>query len=212
MSKRKFFYDTLQDSSRRLGNSMVMCKGSPAWINLVSGLNTDQQATVNFLPFNGNDKAELIPLTPEYFEIRRLPQLGYVDYGDYSFYLCRRPVRAGKQGLDNGNVAIPQVPGGRSPNFHTLLSRKEFVQMLSGKYDKFEKVWEKIVGAEEPVKRAVSKTMALSVDDIESVSIWNRGIKVGIANNPRKYGPVFKLPQKYRYLTEELSENGIKVE
>lgn len=211
--KRKFFYDSLADSTRRLGQSLVLCKGRPAWIGGVQGLNTDQQATVNWVPFNTNEKAEVIPLTPEYFEIRRLPQLGYVDYGDYSFYLCRRPVRTGKQGLDRGNVQIPTSAGPlRTPNFDTLLQRKEFGNMLCGKYDSFEKVFHKIVGSEEPVKRAFSKTMALSVDDIESVSIWNRGIKVGIANNPRKYGPLFKLPQKYRYLTEELQENGIKVE
>lgn len=214
MKKRNQFYDSLEDSSRRIGQSIVLCKGAPAWISAVQGLNTKQQALVNFLPFplNGAAPQEVVPLTPEYFEIRQLPPLGYVDYGEYSFYLTRKPIRNGKQGFDSRNTIIPAAGGVKTPSFQNLLVRKELCHMFLEKYDSFNKVFDKILSAEEPLKRAFSRTMALSIDDLELVSLWNRGIKVGVANNPRRHGPLFKLPQKYMYLREELSENGIKIE
>ena len=108
MAKKKFFYDSLEDSTRRIGSSVVMARRDekadpePCWVNQVQGLNTDQHAQVLFLPYPVNPRAEdlkVLPLTPDYFEVRRLPQLGYVDYGEYSFSLSRSPIRIGKQGF-----------------------------------------------------------------------------------------------------------------
>lgn len=221
MAKHKFFYDSLEDSTRRISQSVVMARQSPkhdlepCWVQQIQGLNTNQEAQALFLPWpqNSNPKAVVLPLTPEYFEVRKIPQLGYVDYGDHSFYLSRRPVRNGKQGICRGNLVVPQTAGIRGvPNFEAFLNRREFYNLFLDKYDTMRHVFEKILSSEEPLKRAFSKTMALSVDDMESVSLWNRGLRVGLSNNPRKHGPVFRLPKTFRHLKEELEENGIKVE
>lgn len=215
---KRFFYDSIDDSMRRIGQSVVMARSSPkedyapAYLIQVSGLNTDQIGAVQYLPLTGQNKVEQVPLTGEYFEVRRLPSLGYVDYGDSSFYLTRKPVRNGKQGLCRNNVNIPQSQGNRQPTFEVLLQRRDFSNLLLDKYQSFKSVFEHVLNSEEPLMRSFSKTMALSIDDMESVSLWNRGIRVGVCNSPKRYGPVFKLPQKFKYLTEELNESGIKVE
>ncbi len=219
MSK-KFFYDSLEDSSRRLQGTVVSYRKSlkdefqPCYVHQIMGLNTDQMADAWSLPIPvKGGKGEQIPLTPEYFEVRKLPLLGYVDHKGWSHYVSRRSVRQSRQGFHSTNLNIPVNPDtGAIPQFNTLLSSKEFVGMLRGEYDPFGKVFDTLMTSDEPIMKAFSKTMALSIDDMESVSLWNRGVRVAVSNNPKKYGPVFKLPQKYRYLTEELEEQRIRVE
>ena len=212
MSKRKFFYDTIDDSNQRLRETVVVCKNEPAYVAGVMGLNTDQIAEVIFLPWDDKPKTEQIPLTNDFFEIKNLPCLGYVDFGNYSHYLCRRPSRQTKQGLFRNTVYIPPSPEGKTPGFNAILGTKEFYDMLKGKYPSLDKVFGEVLASDEPTKRAFSKTMAVAVDDVEAVSLWHRGMKVGVCNNPRQYGPVFKLPNKFSYLREELEENKIRIE
>jgi len=190
-------------------------KGSlePCLIDQIQGLNTDQQAYIQLLPANFDKPIYIkdVPLTNEFFEIHRLPPLGYVDYGDASFYLSRRPLRGTKQGFTRGNINIPQSPHTRTPDYNNLVIRKEFLDMLKDRYESLEKTWEKISKSNEPLMRAVTKILAVSIDDLESVTLFNRGMKVGVCNNPRKLGPVFTLPKKFQYLKEEIVESGIRI-
>lgn len=215
MSKRKFYYDSVGDSQARLSGTVVTCRGEPCFVHSVQGLNTNQIAQVTFLPYNPRSKEfkiEEIPLTRENFEVNRLPQLGYVNGKNFAYYLSRRPVRGIKQGLCRGNVDIPNPYDGPAPNFETLISKKEFVDMLLGKYEAFRNVFDHVVYSDEMTTKAFNKQYALELDEMESVTLNYRGLKVARANNPRKVGPVFKLPKQFHYLAEELQENGIRIE
>lgn len=213
MMKRKFFYDSVEDSQRRLSSTVVQFDGDPVMIHSIQGLNTDQIATVFHLPYSRVDGNHFsAPLIPSRFQIRDLPGLGYVDYKDFSYYTMRIPSRQGKQGYCRSNVQILQNPNGGTPTWEMLLATKEFRGMLTGKYKRFGDVFDSVISSDTPVKRSFSKTMSLEIDDMESVSLEHRGMKVAVANNPKKSGPVFRLLNKFRYLTEELSEYGVKVE
>lgn len=213
MSKNKFFYDSLEDSQRRLNSTVVLFQGSPVWIQNVIGLSKDQQAEIIHLPWKGQKGGkDVVPLTPQYFTIRNLPPLGYVDYDDFSHYCSRIPSRQGKQGLCRNNVSVSHNPDGMTPNFENLLEKTSCVDMLTNKYPGFDKVYQEIVASDEALKRAFSKTMALHIDDMESIIIEHRGVKVAVTNNARRTGPVFRLVNKFAYLKEEFQENGIKLE
>ena len=210
----KFFYDSLEDASRRLQGTVVLHKNlGPVYVSGLQGLNTDQYADVVPLPTGRRGEGNTtLPLTPKEFEIHKLPSLGYVDTADYSFYLNRRSNRQGKQGFCRTNINIPNNNTGRVPAFENLLASRQFLNMLTNKYPKMEEVFDKVLKSEEPIMQSFSKIFALSIDDMESVSLWNRGLKVAVANNPKKYGPQFRLPPKFQYLREELQENGIRIE
>lgn len=214
MSKRKFFYDSIEDSQRRLNGTVVILDGDPVLINSVNGLNTDQIANCFQLPFARDQVGRGVdaPLIPKRFVIRDLPTLGYVDFKDHSYYTMRIPSRQGKQGYCRSNTQITANPNGGTPTWETLINTKQFRQMMLGEYTRFGQVFDGILGADNPMKRSFSKCMALEIDDMESVTLEHRGMKVAVANNPKKYGPVFRLPKKFQYLTEELSEHGIRVE
>lgn len=209
--KSKFFYDSVEDSHRRLGGTVVVFKGLPTYINSVSGLNTDQQAEIHQLPFRGG-KSQLVPLTSELFSVRNLPPLGYVDYKRFSHYACRIPSRQSKQGYCRTNVQVSANPDGDNPDFNTLMELPSLINMFQGKYPSLSSAFEELLGEEEPLKRSISRTTAIWIDDAESVTLEYRSVKVGVANNPKKYGPLFRLPQKYSYLKEEMNELGIKIE
>lgn len=214
MTKRKFFYDSVEDSHKRLTSTVVLLDDEPVYIQAVSGLNTDQIADYVALPFNPNgaNDPRKAPLIPSRFSIRSLPCLGYVDFKDFSYYTARIPSRQGKQGYCRSNIQVSVNPNGNTPNWDGLLQTKSVVTMMKNTYSGFAKVFDQIVGSEEPLKRAFAKHMALEIDDMESISLEHRGMKVAVVNNPKKYGPLFRLPNKFRYLTEELQEYGIKTE
>ena len=213
MTKRKFFYDSVEDAQRRLNGTVVIVDGEPAMVQAVNGLNTDQIANVVMIPWTPQNVRQLdVPLIPKRFTIRNLPTLGYVDWKDHSHYLMRIPSRQNKQGYCRQNTQIPQNPNGNNPNFEQIVNSSNFKTMLSGKYDRFDRIFDAVVSSDNPLKRAFAKHLALEIDDMESVSLEHRNIKVAVCNNPKKYGPVFRLPKKFQYLTEELTEHGIKVE
>lgn len=213
MTKRKFFYDSIEDSHKRLTGTVVLLDKEPVYINAVSGLNTDQIADYTVLPFLGrNVEPNKAPLIPSRFSIRSLPSLGYIDFKDFSYYCMRIPSRQNKQGYCRANVQVLANPNGNTPNWDGLLQTKSVVAMFKDQYPSFVGMFDKIVSSDTPLKKAFAKTMALEIDDMESVSLEHRGMKVAIVNNPRKYGPVFRLPNKFRYLAEELQEYGIRTE
>lgn len=212
MSKRKFFYDSIEDSQRRLNGTVVLLDGEPALVNAVNGLNTDQIASVMPIPYSPRTAPIEAPLIPKRFTIRNLPPLGYVDYKDHSHYMMRVPSRQTKQGYCRANTQISPNPLGGTPTFEGIMNTKQFQAMMAGKYARFTNVFDEILASENPLKRAFCKQMALDIDDMESITLEHRGMKVAVANNPRKYGPVFRLPKKFQYLTEELQEFGVRVE
>jgi len=69
MSKNKFFYDSLEDSQRRLNFTVVLFQGSPVWIQNVIGLSKDQQAEIIHLPWKDHKALakDVVPLTPQLF-------------------------------------------------------------------------------------------------------------------------------------------------
>lgn len=212
--KKKFFYDTVDDANRRLSSTVVLFKGDPVWIHDVRGLNTDQVATIQDLPWK-DQKSKQTPLTSETFSVRNLPPLGYVDHKSHSFYLVRKPARQGKQGYCRSNVEILPSPDVVAPNFEGLISNTGLLDMFRNEYSPFKTVYDMMMESiqnEGTMKKAFSRTLALAVDDMESIILEHRGTKVGVANNPRKYGPTFRILDRYHFLKEELIENGIKLE
>lgn len=208
----KFFFDSIQDANQKLASTVVMAKGLPCYIETVQGLNTDQQAKIYWMPLDQHrNDSEILRLDKETFEVKRLPSLGYVNHRNYSHYLSRRPVRQAVQGLNSRNVHIPGGDEG-TPNWDAMLYSRDFADMLMNKYISFDRVFDEILTSQMPLKKAFSRTFAMSIDDLEAVYLWNRGVKVAVANNPKKYGPVFKVPQKYKYLNEELTEQRISLE
>lgn len=215
MSKRKFFYDSIEDAQRRLSSSVVLLDGDPVLLMSVTGLNTDQIGNCYPIPYKG--RGDIIPnisapLNSSRFSVRNLPRLGYVDYKDYSYYLMRIPSRQGKQGYCRSNVQILNNPLGGTPNWELLMSIPAFKDMFLDRYPRFDRVFDQILSSETPLKRSFGKNVSLEIDDMESVSLEHRGMKVAVANNPKKFGPVFRLPKKFQYLSEELQEYGVKVE
>lgn len=212
MVAKRFFYDSVDDGARRLSKTVVMHKGEPVWLQDVMGLNTDQQATISRLPLKIGKDLEVVSLVRDDFEIRQLPCLGYVDYKGSSYYIRRIPVRQGKQGYFEETTEIPVNHQGYIPTFKQLISTTEFVSMMMNKYPKFDKVFEEIIESDEETSKSFKKTFSLSMDDMSCLALNYRGQKVAIANNPKKYGPVFRLPKQFRYLTEELNESGIRID
>jgi len=210
--KRKWFYDSVDDSNRRLRSSVVMYQNQPVLIERVAGLNTDQVANFYRLPLGKAPIVEQAPLNAQNFRIKDLPSLGYVDHKKYSYYVSRVSSRQNIQGISRHNTIIQANPEGGAPNLDGLTLISSFVDMLNNKYPQFRNVFEEVISSDDPIKRAFTKTFAISIDDMETVDLEHRGMKVARAVNPKKLGPVFKLPKKFHYLSEELEENGLRVE
>lgn len=180
-------------------------------IENIVGLNTDQVAQFYPLPIKA-PVVQQAPFTAEHFTIRNLPHLGYVDYRGYSHYVSRVPSRQNVQGYNRSNTTIQANPEGNTPNWDALTQTVGLRDMLTGKYRKFGTIFDEVIESDVPIKRAVSLTSALSVDDMETLDLEYRGMKVARCNNPKKYGPLFRLPKKFHYLKEEFEENGIRIE
>lgn len=212
----KFFYDSLEDIVRRLAGTVVAdVEGNPVLIHAVAGLNTDQMVDFFTLPLKTYDNRtpERAPLTKERFEIRRLPTLGYTDYGkDDAVYIQRVPIRGNKQGYCRENTRLSN----RGVTFQNLINDKGFVQMFKGKYKPFKQVIENVVEAdiddETPrYARSVNKVFAISGDDLGHISLFHRGVRIGRCMKPKK-AAVFVVADQFAYLKETLEEAGIKVE
>jgi hypothetical protein len=210
LSERKFHYDSLEDAQRRLLGTVVMYDGDPVFIDNIRGLSRDQIADITVLPYNAIRKE--VKLLVKNFQVLDLPPLGYINYGNFSHYLTRVPVRQIRQGLCAQNVMISQNPDGKNPTFDQMMRHQSMVDMFKNRYPHFDECWERLLKADEPFKIAFGKKFAVSIDDMESVTLECRGINVARSNNPRKYGPRFALPKKFEYLAEELQENAIRTE
>lgn len=208
---RKWFYDSVEDGNRRLRGSVVIYKDDPVIISQIVGLNTDQHANFYRIPTK-NPVVEIDIFNARNFRIRDLPTLGYVDWKKHSYYVSRVSSRQNVQGISRHNTLIQTNPDGGTPTLDHLIQTKSFVDMLTGRYDRFQNVFDELVASEDPIKKSFGKTFALSVDDMETIDLEYRGMKVARVNNPKRNGPRFSLPNKFAFLKEELEENGIRVE
>lgn len=162
------------DLNARLSGTICRYDGMPYLIQVT------ERGTVRLDDMvSGEGGARIDPSDPK-FDIST-PPLGYVNFREHCKYLTRIPTRRYKQGIDNRNTIMSPIPGpnidrmGR--NGHTLHC-VEVRNMMLNKYEDSRAVL-KALREGRHVSRAISRSVAFSIDGIGLVSVYLKNNIVG---------------------------------
>jgi hypothetical protein len=204
-------YETAEDATMRLRNTVVLYKGNPVSIREIIPGTKDEIFRVLFreLPIVG-DKEEIAErkyISSKHFDIAPF-KLGYVNRptGSGAFYCSRLPNRIQKQGLCGENFSAVAYTGEHLP-FNVFLKTKETLDMIAGRYPSYAVALRAL--AKVPAV-AFSRDFCFVKDEVvpELVYIYHKGAKVGLWKGETSSVVVGK---KFECLKEGLSELGIRV-
>ncbi len=226
MSLKGDAYETQEEISFRLLNSVVLYDGKPVYISRVNlPENADEKkeiARVHFfeLPYGvevdrygdpipgmkgkGKGVEQRKYLSSKNFELAPF-KMGYCNMGDEAVFVSRNPVRQNRQGLSQGTTSILDINGKKSGNygFNHLIAAKGFSDMVAGSYPTFKDVGD-LLGDNEKSSVALSRSFACRIDnDLEALVLLHKGIKCGIALKGDK---TLRLPPKFHFLKQEAEE------
>lgn len=162
------------DLNARLGGTICRYTGKPYLVQVTDGGSVWLCDMVT-----GVQESKINPKDPE-FDIST-PELGYVNYNNYCLYASRYPGRRYKQGIDSRNTLQTPLPNsregvrmGRNGNVNT----EEFRQMLLNKYPDGREVLSRLRKGHYS-SRAISRSVAFSIDPIGLVSVYYKNTLVG---------------------------------
>ncbi len=197
-----FAYTDIRDAQQHLQHSVIMYDGRPVWVNEIFNHEQTFKVSISSLPRQRD------PITVDLMDPLLGPRearLGYVNSNlGYALYLTRIPLRQYKQGLCRSNVHIPGVNGQRIVNFENLIREPGFADSLRNIYPTYDEAANRL--NENPNVRSVAfdKCFALERDELGFFRLFYKGEPVAFGEDKS-----FKLPKKFCYLKEMISELGV---
>jgi len=210
-------YESVEDATMRLRNTVVLYKGDPVLIKEIRpGDDEKDILRVLFqpLPLAGGEVPGRIGLQAEeeqkrkyisskHFDIAPI-KLGYVNGKDFVFFCSRLPNRIQKQGLCSENFSGKMLAG-PAVGFNTFLTCKESVDTIKGNYPSFIRSLELL---ERVPAVAFSREFCLVRDDVipHLVYLYHKNVKVGYYSKDE-----VSIGKKFECLKERLNEMHLKV-
>jgi hypothetical protein len=202
-------YETVEDASMRLRNTVVLYKGDPVYITRLERGTEDEIFRVYYrpLPLKPGDEAEARKfISSKYFDIAPF-RMGYLnDLKNGAYYCKRSPNRIQKQGLCGENF-VARTHNGKGIPFNVFITNPEVVLMINNVYPTLTQA---IKALEKSPGVAFSRDFCLVRDEVltDLIYIYHKGEKVGLLQ--RDDGSV-RLAAKFRCLKEALEELKITV-
>lgn len=209
MSLKGDKYETMEEVTTRLKDSVVMYDGKPVYITRVSFPEPDEPedkiSRVFFreLPYN-NNKEQRKFLSSKKFELAT-PRLGYFNSYGQAVFVSRAPVRQYQQGLTKKTASLYDCHGKplRDMDFLGMVKAQGFVDMINGKYPSFQEAGD-MIGDMDNSSVALSTSFAFRVDhDLDALLLLHKGTRCGLALKGDK---ALKIPQKFHFLRQEMEE------
>lgn len=220
MSLKGDKYETQEEVRLRLEGSVVLYKEKPVYITRCSFPEEEDKkgeiARVYFMPLPYGKrlkKGERQPgetrkfLSSKNFDLAPF-RMGYFNYKGRAYFASRAPVRQYKQGLTGKTCSIKGIKGRPADdiNFDMMIKTDGFADMVAGNYPTFAEIGE-LLGDEEQSSVAISRSFAFEIDhDLDSLFLLHKGVRCGLALRDDK---ALRIPEKYRFLREEMEECGI---
>lgn len=210
-------YESVEDASMRLRNTVVMYDGKPVFITGITNGTGDDILRVRFqeLPIDPNkrlggpfgdddeDGGKRKFISSKHFDIAPF-RLGYVNHPKYgAFYVERLPHRIQKQGFSNESYRGMTNTGGAVP-WTVFTSSKETVAMINNDYPSFDRA-KALLGKTPSV--AFCRDYSLMKDEVlpELIFLYHKGKKVGFVNETG-----VTLGEKFKCLKESLGEVKVR--
>lgn len=211
MSLKGDKYETVDEVTTRLKDSIVMYDGKPVYITRISHADPDDEDKISRvffreLPYGNNVQAKEQRkfLSSKKFELAT-PRLGYFNHEGQAVFVSRIPVRQYQQGLTKKTASVCDVVGNihQQIGFTTMVGSQGFVDMIAGKYPSFQDVGD-MIDDKENSSVALSASFAFRLDhDLDALILMNKGTRCGLALKGDK---ALKIPQKFHFLRQELEE------
>jgi len=200
-------YDTLEQASLRLNQTVILIGGAPAYVAEVRH-NRDGKINLVYYTSIGRDaQPRDINVDDPSVDARGM-RLGYVNDRRSTYFLARTPGRQQAQGLNRRNV-YTYTPGTDEPMgnmFEDLRRNGSLYKALRGDYPTIEQCAEQLNAYDsEVMSRAFHRHFALVRNDnfdFLELHYKNERIGYGELNN-------FTLPSRYSYLTEMIKQSGV---
>lgn len=203
---KAYAYTTLEDLRQHLASTVVLYRSQPHFVQ-GQGHNNDGSFYVSLvaLPVENNRPFRVSINDPDLEP--RGARLGYCNVGNVAYYLSRIPRRQFQQGLGSNNVNIPRDNGNRVTSFDRLLHEPGFADLLRNTYPTFQEAVQQLEAPDSTKFRiAFHRHFAIEHDDLGFVRLLFKGDAVGYGKADR-----YNLPQRYSYLAETLTENGVQL-
>jgi hypothetical protein len=215
MSLKGDKYETQEEITFRLTNSIVTYDGKPVYISRVSYPEAEDGKEIARVYFyeiphkNGGAREVRKFLSSRKFDLAT-PRMGYMNHQRQAVYVSRRPVRQQRQGLTNDTLVTvgPDGRGVEGVNLNNLVNAQGFADMFANKYPSFDEAGDLLNdGLTSSV--AVSRKFAFLLDhDLEALYLTHKTVRCGIAFKNDKG---IKVPPKFHFLKEELEEARIPI-
>lgn len=201
-----FAYENVRDANQHLMHSVVMFAGAPAFVHEVIQGPEQGSFSVHLGHLPRIQNTFTVDLFHADFEPRNC-RLGYVNVSSigHALYCTRIPARQYHQGLVRGNVNIPRVEGRTVSTFEMLLQEPGFADALRNVYPTYEAA-QGLLENPNYTSMAFNRRYALSKDELGFYRLHYKGEPVAFGE-----GKKFKVPEKFKYLREELMELGVEV-
>lgn len=200
-----FAYTNVADAQQHLQHSVVMYDKRPVWVNEIFDVDGDMVASITNIPTLRN--AYNVSIFDPLFCPREV-RLGYTNTtGGHAVFLSRVPSRQYKQGICRNNTHIPNTPEGlRVTTFEHLTRMASWSDALRGIYPTFAEAVSLLKNGEGIRSVAFHRDYAAGLDDLGFVRLYHKGEACAFGEDG-----VFRLPKQFEYLTEELTEMGMKI-
>jgi hypothetical protein len=209
-------YESVEDASMRLRNTIVLYEGKPVFITGITAGTGDDILRVRFkeLPLDPNknfggpfedaeDGGKRKFISSKHFDISPF-RLGYVNHPKYgAFYVQRLPHRIQKQGFSSESYAA-KTNAGLVISWAVFTQSKETVAMINNDYPSFDRA-KALLGKIPSV--AFCRDYSLMKDEVlpELMFLYHKGQKVGFVNETG-----VTLGEKFKCLKESLSEVKVR--
>lgn len=209
-------YQTVDDASRSLRNTVVLLAGQPIYINQVGGpggLVRPDQVTLSYytIPMSSRRPAVTCTLADPLLDISNL-RLGYLNASADAVWCERFPNQGTTQGLNDTNVSARTCRSGSGDepnwNFTSFMETGDMVGMFREQYPPVRDILAKFEGEKGFRSAAFSRCFALSKDGFRGDYL------VHYKGEPVAFGDIkrgVELNNKFKHLREQLTELGINV-
>lgn len=207
-------YETLDEISFRLNNTVVLYENKPVYITKIAGPaeTEDEIARVYFheLPLGGAVKRETRKfLSSRKFDLRPF-RMGYMNFKSEAVFLSRTPIRQNRQGLGADNVLLYDFKGELKNNlsFRDVLYSKGFVDMVKNLYPDFPKARD-LLKNNDATSVAVNRAFSFVKDDqLDVCVLLYKNSKCGLLLDDEKG---VRVPPKFHFLRNEMEEHYIPI-
>lgn len=213
-------YESVEDASMRLRNSVVLYDGVPHMVEAVEAAPAEDAKEIfriRCYPLpRGTGPSIRKYISSKLFDLGAFP-MGFINTEQGAVFCSRAPARQQSQGLTSKNfisemvpafneVAIYGAPKKKGMNFDAFCESKELPLMLRNDYIPFAEACN--VAQDKLISTAFSRELAVVPDrDLPFLLyLYHKTIKVGIVNDR-----VVTLGPKRKCLKELLGEKGVKV-